>query len=134
MSHYSLIATQFRDEDELVHSIEELEPGWAVERHATPVPLFGYQNDARPEKAHIVIRRKYVGGASNDIGFIRESDGTYRAIISEYDQAAHGSEWLGRLTQLYAKNKVLRQMKLHGWRLGGQTTTEKGAIKLVLEV
>jgi Protein of unknown function (DUF1257) len=133
MSHYSLIQTEFRDEDILIDTLRELEPGWELELHSTPVNLYGYENDVRPERAHIVIRRQYVGRASNDIGFVHEGN-AYRAIISDYDSTAHGSEWLSRLTQLYAKNKVLKQMRIQGWRLGGQTTTEKGAIRLTLEV
>ncbi len=133
MSHYSLIQTEFRDEEMLIQALEELEPDWVIERHSAPTNLFGYRDDIRPEKAHLIIRRKYVGPSSNDIGFVREGN-SYRAIVSEYDQLAHGSDWLGKLTQLYAKNKVLKQMKLQGWHLGSQTTKENGAIKLVLEV
>jgi hypothetical protein len=133
MSHYSTIETEFRDEDVLVETLEEMEPNWVVERHSTPTNLFGYENDMRPEKAHLIIRRNYVGTASNDIGFVREGN-TYRAIISEYDQGQHGAEWLGKLTQNYAANKVMKSMRVHGWRLGSRTTTEKGSIKMVLEV
>jgi hypothetical protein len=133
MSHYSTIETEFRDEDVLVATLQELEPDWVVERHSTPAHLYGYQGDMRPQTAHLIIRRKYVGSASNDIGFVREGN-SYRAIISEYDQGAHGSEWMGKLTQLYAKSKVLKQMRISGWRLGSQTTKEDGTIKLVLEV
>jgi Protein of unknown function (DUF1257) len=133
VSHYSTIETQFLDEDCLVETLEELEPDWHVERHSVAVPLYGYQNDKRPERAHIVIRRQYVGSASNDIGFVREGD-RYKAIISEYDQGIHGSEWLARLTQLYAKNKTIKEARSHGWRVGSETTTERGTIKLTLEI
>jgi hypothetical protein len=63
--------------------------GWdsgKVEVHETPVTLYGYHGDARPEKANIVIRRHNTGiGSSNDIGFVKRDDGTYAPIISEYD-------------------------------------------------
>lgn len=133
MSHYSTIETEFRDEACLIQTLEELEPGWVIERHSLPVPLYGFRGDLRPERAHLVIRRNYVGPSSNDIGFIKEGN-SYGAIVSDFDRTRHGSEWLGRLTQLYAKNKVLKQMKMSGWRLGGQTTKSDGTIRLVLEV
>ena len=48
--------------------------------------LYGYRGDARPERAQIVIRRKYVGSASNDIGFVKTDRG-YVPLVSEYDQS-----------------------------------------------
>ena len=54
--------------------------------HPTPVALFGYHNDQRAEKAEVVIRRNNTGiGSSNDIGFAKQPDGSYKAIVSEYD-------------------------------------------------
>jgi Protein of unknown function (DUF1257) len=134
VSHYSTIETAFFDPDVLVQTLEELEPQWVVERHTIAVPLFGYQNDMRPEKAEIVVRRQYVGHASNDIGFVLQG-GRYKAIISEYDSHRHGSEWLGKLTQLYAKNKTLKELRKHGWRqVGNVETRQNGSLKLTIEV
>lgn len=79
-----------KNQEILLAALAEL--GWdsgKVEVHDQPVALYGYHGDARAEKAHIVIRRSQTGvGSSNDIGFVREADGTYRPIISEYDQSA----------------------------------------------
>jgi len=136
MSHYSIIETEFRDEETLVETLEEMEPGWVgnIERHETAATLYDYVGHARPEKAHIIVRRRFVDSMSNDVGFVKEGN-SYKAILSDYDQnIGRGASWLSRVTQLYAKNKVLKEMKLKGWRLGSQTTTEKGSIKLVLEV
>jgi hypothetical protein len=133
MSHYSVIECIFTDEDALVDAIKEVEPSWEVEVHEVATNLYGYQADVRPERANIIVRRKYVGPSSNDIGFVEEG-GRYRAIISEFDSSRHGHEWLGRLTQAYAKNVVLKQMRLHGWRLSGETRRENGSLKLTLEV
>ncbi len=91
MSHFVQCQTQIRDRSALCRALEEL--GWAdreIEVHAAPVPLYGYQGDERPERAEVVIRRQFVGEASNDIGFARQPDGTYLAIISEYDQRSRG--------------------------------------------
>ena len=40
------------------------------EVHIEPQHLQGYQGDNRAQKAHIIVRRKYVGGSSNDLGFL----------------------------------------------------------------
>ena len=47
--------------------------------------LYGYQGDRRKETANIVIRRKFVGSASNDLGF-QKTDAGYVAVISEFDR------------------------------------------------
>lgn len=84
-----------------------------IEVHENPQHLFGYHGDERQDVAHIIIRRKYVGGASNDIGFFRNPDGTYSSIVSEYDRS-HG---LGKfvkedLPQRYTELKVKRAIAL----------------------
>ena len=55
-----------------------------IEVHDTPQNLYGYQDDKRAQKAHIIVRRKYVGSSSNDIGF-ENINGTFIAHISEFD-------------------------------------------------
>ena len=47
--------------------------------------LYGYKGDVREQQADVIVRKKYVGRASNDIGFARNPDGTYTALVSEYD-------------------------------------------------
>jgi hypothetical protein len=66
--------------------------GWKenqIEVHDEAQHLVGYQGDQRKDKANVIIRRKYVGGASNDLGFVLQEDGTYKAIVSEYDRSKH---------------------------------------------
>jgi hypothetical protein len=57
------------------------------------VQLRGYKGDLRKERAHVVVPQQIVntylgGGASNDVGFLRQQDGTYSAVVSAYDQSA----------------------------------------------
>ena len=65
------------------------EHGWSqgkVEVHAEPQTMMDWQGKARPEKANVIIRRNNTGQpSSNDIGFIRNADGTYSPIVSDYD-------------------------------------------------
>ncbi|MEG4595403.1 DUF1257 domain-containing protein [Microcoleus sp. F8_C2] len=72
-----------------------------VEVHQTLQNLYGYQGDVRPEKGQVILRRQYIGSASNDIGFNRRQDGTFEAIISEYDRSRFSLEWLNQLAQRY---------------------------------
>lgn len=83
--------------------------------------LEGYRGDKRADVAEIIIPRAHVGGAANDIGFKLQEDGTWSAIISEYDShsgvasskskyakgtTGYDALWLKRLNQRYAYHKV----------------------------
>ena len=87
MSHYTSVQLEIRDRDALVAALADL--GFdKVEVHEEPQHLYGYEDDERQQKAEIIIRRKYVGDTSNDIGFRRTKGGAFSAIISEYDTGA----------------------------------------------
>ena len=86
MSHFVECRTEFKDPQALVAALVEC--GFRadqIEVHAESVALYGYQGDVRPQKAHIVIRRQHIGAGANDVGWERQTDGTYRAWISEFD-------------------------------------------------
>ena len=93
MSEFVECKTKFKDKKALVEALIAM--GWTanqIEVNEVAQNLYGYQGDKRNQKANIIIRRKNVGGASNDIGFVKKPDGTYEAIISEYDRhAANGT-------------------------------------------
>jgi hypothetical protein len=118
MSHYTEMVTEFTDVDCLVKALEELNPKWKgiIEVHQTAQPLYGYRGDVRPQKAHVIIRKRFVGGVSNDIGFERQADGTYKAIISEYDSSSlrYNDEWLGKLKQGYSVEKIVKTIRNRG--------------------
>lgn len=116
MSRYCTVNTQFSDLNALLVAISETGK-WTIaqiEQHATPQHLFGYKGDQRAEKAHIIIRRQHVGGASNDLGFVRGEDGNYEAIVSEYDSRRYGKDWIGKLTGNYAYHKVRLEQEARG--------------------
>ena len=94
MSHFTSIKTQIKNRDALVKALADV--GFArVEVHETGQPLYGFQGDVRPEKAEVIVRRKYLGAASNDIGFKQQKDGQFEAIISAYDRAyRYSRQWL----------------------------------------
>ena len=77
-----------------------------VRQEGERLPLFGYQGDRRPETAELVVRRRHLGPASNDLGFARTPRG-YVPILSEYDQRVlHGGHLLVRLRTAYGERVV----------------------------
>jgi hypothetical protein len=108
MSHFTSIATKIVSAKHLVLALNDL--GFqTVEVHANPEPLIGYRGDTRAQKAHVIIRRQYIGLISNDIGFAQNAQGTFDAVISDYDRNTYDHAWLQKLTQRYAY-KVSRDM------------------------
>ena len=77
--------------------------------------LTGYQGDKRQNRAHVIIPRIQVGGASNDIGFRREKDGTFTAVISEYDSHTYGPEWLSKIRKTYVEKKKVKELNAAGY-------------------
>ena len=53
----------------------------------------------RSEKANYVIRRKYVGGSANDVGFLRQPDGTFDIIVSEFETGTGAYAGTARMTR-----------------------------------
>lgn len=73
----------FNDRETLLQALAEC--GYGVVEEGEALSLYGYQGDRRPETAQIVVRRKFIGSASNDLGF-QKTDAGYVPVISEYDQ------------------------------------------------
>ena len=76
MSKYEVTATELRDVRHLVAALAEL--GYQAEVHAEGAALVGYEGRERPERAHVIVRRRQIGAASNDIGFARRPMGPLR--------------------------------------------------------
>ncbi len=110
MSHYTKCKTKISDQQALLKALASAF-GWTnVEVHKTPQSLFGYQGDIRPERAEVIVRRQNISAASNDLGFQLAPDGTYQAIISEYDQGILGPDFLRTLSQTYSENIVRQEL------------------------
>ncbi|TYB45635.1 DUF1257 domain-containing protein [Actinomadura chibensis] len=132
MSHFTKVRTAITDQDRLVAVLREL--GFPeVESHARPTPLYGYRGDVRPEKAEVAIRRRHVGSASNDIGFHRTSDGTFEAIISEYDRRKYDAEWLRKVARRYGRLTALAYAEANGFTVAAEETDKRtGEVRLTL--
>jgi hypothetical protein len=133
MSHYTEVKIEFLERAALVAALTRLGFEGKVEIHQEAKSLYGYQGDRREQQAHIIIRRQHVGLAANDIGFQRQSDGTYRAWISDYDKNHNGynDAWLGRLKQAYGVERARAEAKKKGYRVSEQQQDD-GRIRLVL--
>jgi hypothetical protein len=133
MSHFTVLKTKFADRDGLVRALGDagFKEG-VVEVHDEPQTLYGFQGDPRPEKAEVVIRRKHLGSASNDLGFARGDDGTFTAVVSSYDRARFGKPWLERLTQRYAYHVTVAKLAEQGFEIAREETDSDGRLRLAL--
>jgi hypothetical protein len=127
MSKYDSFQTTLTEEGALVAALKAL--GYPVEIHTQAMPLFGYHGDERPERAHIIIRRNHLDCASNDIGFVRNTDGQFSSILSEYDRSiGFDQKWLNRVHQRYKEERTLAMARQRGYVLRGRQViqTEQG--------
>lgn len=130
MSHFTTLKTQIADVKALQAALADL--GFKeVEVHGTAEYLYGYLGDARSQTAEVIVRRKHVGWLSNDLGFKRNANGTFDAIISDYDRRKYSQEWLDRLTQRYAYHVARAKLEEQGFVLTSEEQKD-GKIHLVL--
>jgi hypothetical protein len=104
--------------------------GYAEVEEGEALPLYGYQGDRRPETAAIVVRRRHLGSASNDVGFARTPAG-YVPIVSEYDQRTlHGGRFLVELRTAYSERVIDEvRRRLHGT---ARRTVEGSVVKVTV--
>lgn len=131
MSHFTRIRTQLRDAEVLAEALRAVGLP-QVELHDRPETLYGYRGDARPEKAEVIVRRKHIGSASNDIGFARRPDDTFEAIISEFDRTRYDEAWLTKLTRSYSYAATLRYAEANGYEVATDELQEDGTRRLTL--
>lgn len=111
----------FKDRECLLNALTEC--GYEAVEEGESLSLYGYQGDRRPETAQIVVRRKFIGAASNDLGF-QKTDAGYLPIISEYDQRyMMQGKFLNALRTNYnlkSAEKLARNLRgtLHQERIG----------------
>jgi hypothetical protein len=127
MSKYATLETEIKEQKYLIAALAEM--GYHPEVHPDGAPLTGYEGHARPERAHIIIRRRELDSASNDIGFAKTTDGRYAAQLSEYDQAiGFDQKWLNRIRQLYKEKQTIAAASSKGYVFKGREVvkTEQG--------
>ena len=131
MSEYHVRELDYKDEELLIQVLRDM--GYSPVIHKEAVSLYGYQGDQRKQKAHIIIPRKQVGSASNDVGFERTSQGL-KLHISEYDERQKTFD-TGKMRQTFASRHVINYInKKSKYRLKSQQTREDGRISIKLLV
>jgi uncharacterized protein DUF1257 len=131
MSHFTRVRTTLRDLDALVAALSAV--GFrTVEVHDQPQTLKGFQGDDRPERADVIIRREHIGRLSNDIGFARRPDGSFEAIVSDYDRRRYGEAWLSELTRSYSHAATLQYAERHGFEVSTDEVQQDGTRRLTL--
>ena len=134
MSKYRVIQAEFKSEPALRQALEDAcgEFNIRYEYHAEGASLYGFQGDLRPERAELIIRRQYVGNMANDLGFARQADGSYAAIISEFDSTSRGQKKLDYITQRYAYHAFVNEAEMQGFSVYEQWLPD-GSVELSLE-
>lgn len=98
--------------------------GYQPQVSTKPEHLEGYHGDQRQQTAEIIIPRRQVGGASNDVGFKKNADGTYTAIISDYDRNSNfGVKKQAELKRIYVEKMSIKQAKANGLKFTGKKST-----------
>lgn len=130
MSHFTRIQTTIVDQGALVLALADA--GYEAQVHEEPVRLHGFLGEGRDQRAHVVVPKRQVGWASNDLGFERTSDGTFRAWISDFDARKHDSRWLAQLTQRYAYHVTVHKLTQQSFEVVGQEQREDGSIRVLV--
>ena len=124
MSHFTTITTEFKDRECLIQALYEIKnpktqaPFRNVHSYDSAIHLKGYRGDTRLDSVHasqtqtaeIVIKKENISRASNDIGFKRNAQGIYEAIISEFDRAiGFNTQWLNQLQKIYSEKVIYKK-------------------------
>jgi Protein of unknown function (DUF1257) len=138
MSEYLTVKTKMREEHkhEIIKALLDLNPAWVgkIELHSVPQPLIDYYGKQKGQSAHIIVRRAWVGAASNDIGFEFLPDGSVASHVSDYDRGYdmhYDAAWQGRVAQAYAF-RVAEAQAVEGGMLVEKEVREDGSWKVTL--
>ena len=136
MSHYTSVQLEVKDVQCFIDAIFEMCDNkinikkedilWFDE----PENLYGYQGDMRSQKANIIIRRRNIGDASNDIGWLVEN-GKCIEYISDFDRSVFTKDWSKKLKQTYSANVAEKAARRSGYRVKKEKID--GKIKLIME-
>ena len=132
MSEFHLIETKFKDQSVLVSTLKEM--GYSPEIHKKAKNLQGYQGDKRNQKAHIIIPRKQVGTASNDVGFEKNEKG-FVLHASAFDKAWRDGNRIKTLNKKYAENKLVKEVgRTSNFNILSRKDLNDGKVEIQLRV
>lgn len=114
MSKYVQCETEIMNEKALIKALEEMGYKREILRFGKNMRLEGYQGDKRAETADIIIPRKHVRSAANDIGFKKQADGTFKVIVSQYD-LGQDKNFVQKVSDLSGVHNVIMTAEEEGW-------------------
>lgn len=132
MSAYTTLKTRLISAEHLVAALTAL--GYTrVEHHATPQPLVGWFEGDAVRTAEVILRKADLEGAGADIGFARDAEGFFAALIDDMDRGkGYGLEWMQRLNQYYAYAVTRDTLARQGFDLAHEETRADQSIHLTL--
>ena len=132
-SEYHAQKTEYKNAECLVEALKEQYA--EVEQHEVAQQLYDFCGrkthylDKDGDKANIIVRRHIVGGAANDLGFRKTADGTFEAIVSNYDSHKHDAKWFQNLKRSYVERVDMKTAAKNGLRFLGRKVVN-GRIQL----
>ena len=129
MSKYVECETEIVNEKALIAALHEM--GYTQLKIGKDIHLIGYRGDKRSQTADIVIPRKYVRGSANDIGFKKQPDGTFKALVSEFDMG-QDKNFVKNVSELAAVNNVELTAVAEGWT-SKRIKNKQGEVAVELE-
>tara|TARA_B100000614_G_scaffold262909_1_gene300890 strand:+ start:399241 stop:399651 length:411 start_codon:yes stop_codon:yes gene_type:complete len=133
MSEFHTVQTEFLQDNEgaLIKALQDI--GYEPIVYEDAVHLEGYRGDKREQKAHIVIPRKQISNASNDIGFERLENGKYRLHVSEFDETGWKKQ-SEKLVQYYGKAVVESIAESSDYSMVEEVEDEDGTIRIRMRI
>ena len=139
MSHYSEVKTCIKDEESLVQALIKMGfKASQIDRLEQAEQLRGFQGDHRAQRAHIRIKgsgwggANHVGGASNDLGWEKQADGTYAMHVSNYDKRRYGKEWQNKMQTFYEQDVVVKKARQCGYHVVSNEVQADGQIRITV--
>ncbi|HOX34700.1 MAG TPA: DUF1257 domain-containing protein [Methanoregulaceae archaeon] len=128
MSHFSRIKTQFKNRDALIDCLTGMDF------------IIGTDTTIRGHRGLINVDIAAKNRQGNEIGFVRNADGSYDMVgdwwakggVKEQDLARALQEQAGRIQQEYARCIVIEETKKEGFSVVRQVEEEDGAIRILV--
>lgn len=130
MSHYSTIKTVLVDGEIIKQALTQMGFSYKVGKN---LPLYDFLGQ-RTQTSDIIISRKELSSASNDIGLRRTSNGSYEVLISEFDERqAKTKDFLANLVYRYSFLKVKKELALSGFKIAEEKILQDNSIQIIAE-
>jgi hypothetical protein len=130
VSHFTTIKTKIKDKECLIEALRKINTGSSqIEENAS---IKGYRG--RRRNGDVVVKT----GRSFDVGFIKESDGSYQMVADWWGVRRDGMlkgnhlDFLNDVQKEYTVSKVIKTVTKRGFRVQSQRVTPTGEIKLLV--